>query len=129
MTRKNMIRLKTELNEFCIPATIPLSCSATASWNSCEMARSDNHSPRRDVTIPAKRRPMEMKEKLLLLLVVGSAVVFALQFWFGDGKTLELCSNTLVLVGVIVAVVGNATVPFVTLANDGCIHDEFGRTE
>ena len=60
ITKKNMIKLKMELNELCIPATIPLSCSGTASWNSCEMVRSDNQRPRRDVTIPAKRRPMEM---------------------------------------------------------------------
>lgn len=89
ITRPNMIKPSIELKDFCIPATIPLSCSGTVSWKSCVIARSDIHKPRRDVTIPAKSRAIETYENALLN--VGASVAFE-QLWVGVtvGKMVEV---------------------------------------
>lgn len=56
------------------------------------------------------------------------AVVSELQFRFDVGKTLEVNSKTLVLLGEITAaVVGYAIVPFPMLANDEFISVDVGR--
>lgn len=40
--KKNMIKFKMELNEFCILVIIFFFCLGMVFWNSCEMVRLDN---------------------------------------------------------------------------------------